>query len=211
VQLAEHRQRGEATRGGLVRGRQVVQMKQIGRPRAGAREQLDPGSDEPFVRGSIDSRKDTIGRTQPILEGGRKRNLRSKRLRTLERGRVVERVNIDPGEKLAAWVGSPAPPSEPAASVSRHPAAGRARASERVTCAEPPRGKKNSPDTTTPPAAAPPPRPGCCFHRESPAPRTTPFSPPGRGGVIRIRACVTPSRTGPVYRDGLDVSFEGFR
>jgi hypothetical protein len=99
VQLAKHRHRGEAACGGLVRGRQVVQMKQIGRLRAGAREQFDPGSDEPFVRGIIDSRKDAIGRTQAILEGGRKRNPRSQRLRTLERGRVVERVNIDPGEE----------------------------------------------------------------------------------------------------------------
>jgi len=38
VQLAEHGQRGEAACGGLVRGRQVVQMEQVGGARAGARE-----------------------------------------------------------------------------------------------------------------------------------------------------------------------------
>src|SRR5207247_6654390 len=78
------------------------------------------------------------------------------------------------------WVGSPAPPSEPAASVNCHPAAGRARASERVTCAEPPRGKKKSADTTRPPADAPPARSGCCFHRQSPTPCTPRFSSASR-------------------------------
>ena len=41
----------------------------------------------------------------------------------------------------------------PAPSAGCPPAAGRARASERVTCAEPPRGKKKSAETTSRPTA----------------------------------------------------------
>src|SRR2546423_9338177 len=79
-------------------------------------------------------------------------------------------------KKLAAWVKSPAPPSEPAASASRHPTSGSARASERVTCAEPPRGKKKSADSTLPRAGAGPPRSRRRFQRDSPATCTVRFS-----------------------------------
>jgi hypothetical protein len=51
VQLAQHGHGGEAACRGLVRGRQVVQMEQVGGARVGAREQAAPGSDEPFVGG----------------------------------------------------------------------------------------------------------------------------------------------------------------
>ena len=126
-------------------------MEQVGGARTGAREQLDPGSDEPFVGGILDGGKDAIGRIRAILVGGLEGNGRSQWLRRLKRGRVVERVDVDPGEEAGGWVGSPGCPSEPAASVGCQPAAGRARASERVTCAEPPRGKKKSAETTRPP------------------------------------------------------------
>src|SRR5205814_185255 len=79
----------------------------------------------------------------------------------------------------AACVGSLGCPSEPAASVGCQPAAGSARASERVTCAEPPRGKKKSAETTSP-------RAGWCFHPKSPATCTVRFS-----SVSRTRLCVT--------------------
>jgi hypothetical protein len=79
VQLAQHGQRGEAACGGLVRGRQMVQMEQVGRVRTGAREQLDPGSDEPFVAGIVDGGKDAIGRTRAILVGGLEGNGRGQR------------------------------------------------------------------------------------------------------------------------------------
>jgi hypothetical protein len=99
VQLAKHRHRGEGASGGLVRGRQVVQMEQVGPASARAPEQLDPGSDQPFVGGIVDCGKDSVGRIRAILEGGRERNAGSQRLRTLERGGVVERVDVDPGEE----------------------------------------------------------------------------------------------------------------
>jgi hypothetical protein len=74
VQLAEHGQRGEGARRGLVRGRQVVQVEEVGAAGAGAREQLDPGSDEPFVGGIVDGGKDAIGRLGAVLVGRREGN-----------------------------------------------------------------------------------------------------------------------------------------
>ena len=50
----------------------MVQVKQVGRARTGAREYLDPGSDEPLVGGIVDGRKDAIGRIRTILVGGGK-------------------------------------------------------------------------------------------------------------------------------------------
>jgi hypothetical protein len=83
VQLAQHGQRGEAACRGLVRRRQVVQMEQVGGARAGAREQLGPGSDESFVGGIVDGGKDAVGRVtssarwrpgRPRLRGGSTRS-----------------------------------------------------------------------------------------------------------------------------------------
>ena len=76
MQLAKHRDRGEAARGGLVRGRQMVQVKEVSPARACAHEHLDPGSDEPFVGGIVDGGKDAIGRIRAILERRRERNRR---------------------------------------------------------------------------------------------------------------------------------------
>jgi hypothetical protein len=77
----------------------MVQMEQVGPAGTGAREHVDPGSDEPPVGGIADGGKDAIGRIRAILVGRRKRHRRSQRLRKLERGRVVERVDIDPAEE----------------------------------------------------------------------------------------------------------------
>ena len=52
-------------------------------------------------------------------------------------------------EKAARWSPS-GPPSEPAASRTCQPISARAAVSARVTCAEPPRGKKNSAEQTRP-------------------------------------------------------------
>jgi hypothetical protein len=93
-------QRGEAARGRLVGGRQVVQMKQVCCVRTGTREHLDPGGDEPLVGGIVDGGEDAIGRTRTILEGGRERNQRRQRICTLERGRVIERMDV-PFHELA--------------------------------------------------------------------------------------------------------------
>ena len=87
MQLAKHGQRGEAASRGLVRGRQMVQMEQVGGARAGACKHLDPGSDEPFVGGIVDGGKNAIGRIRSILVGGLEGNGRSQWLRTLERRR----------------------------------------------------------------------------------------------------------------------------
>ena len=74
MQLTEHRHRGKGACGGLVRGRQMVQMEEVGGTRAGAREQLDPGSDEPFVSGIVDRGKDAVGSIRAILVGRREGN-----------------------------------------------------------------------------------------------------------------------------------------
>jgi hypothetical protein len=131
VQLAQQGQRGEAACGGLVRGRQVVQMEQVGRARPGAREQLDPGSDEPLEGGMVDGGKDAIGRVRAILVGGLEGNGGGQWLRELERGRVVERLDVDPGEE-AGRVGRLARLSERAGGERRLPACGRQCASERA-------------------------------------------------------------------------------
>jgi hypothetical protein len=99
VQLAQHGQGGEAACHGLVRGRQVVQMEQVGGARLGAGEQLEPGGDEPLVGPVVDGGEDAIGRVRAILVRGLEGDGRSQWLRQLERGRVVERLHVDPGEK----------------------------------------------------------------------------------------------------------------
>jgi hypothetical protein len=113
------------------RSRQVVQVEQVGGARTGAREQLDPGRNEPFVGGIGDGGKDAIGRIRAILIGGLEGNGRSHWLRKLERGRVVEPVEVDPGEE-AGRVGRLAWLSERARSESQLPACGRQCASERA-------------------------------------------------------------------------------
>jgi hypothetical protein len=80
----------------------MVQMKQVDRVRTGPCEHLDPGSDQPFVSGIVDGRKDAIGRIRAILVGRRKGNRRRQRIRTLQPGRVVHRPHVDPAKKLAA-------------------------------------------------------------------------------------------------------------
>jgi hypothetical protein len=52
----------------------MVQMEQVGGARAGASEQLDPGSDEPFVGGIVDCGKDAVGRIRAIFVGRLERN-----------------------------------------------------------------------------------------------------------------------------------------
>ena len=92
---------------------------------------VDPGSDEPFVGGIVDGGKDAIGRIRAILVGGLEGNGRSQWLRKLERGRVVERVDVDPGEE-ARRVGRLARLSERARGERQLPAGGRQCASERA-------------------------------------------------------------------------------
>jgi len=75
-------------------------MKQVCCVRTGTREHLDPGGDEPLVGGIVDGGEDAIGRTRTILEGGRERNQRRQRICTLERGRVIERMDV-PFHELA--------------------------------------------------------------------------------------------------------------
>jgi hypothetical protein len=106
-------------------------MEQVGGAGAGAREQLDPGSDEPFVGAIVDGGKDAIGRVRAILVGGLEGNGHSQWLRKLERGRVVERVDVDPGEE-ARRVGRLARLPERARGERRLPAGGRQGACERA-------------------------------------------------------------------------------
>jgi hypothetical protein len=106
-------------------------MEQVGGARAGAGEQLDPGSDEPFVGGIVDGGEDAIGRLRAILVGGLEGNGRRQWLCKLERGRVVERVDVGPGEE-AGRVGRLTRLSERARGERRLPAGGRQCASERA-------------------------------------------------------------------------------
>src|SRR6266496_1073399 len=99
--------------------------------RAGAGEQRGPGSDEPFVGGIVDGGKDAIGCVRAILVGGLEGNGRGQWLCKLERGRVVERVDVDPGEE-AGRVGRLARLSERARGERRLPARGRQCARERA-------------------------------------------------------------------------------
>jgi hypothetical protein len=55
----------------------VVQVEQVGGARTSAREQIDPGRDEPFVGGIVEGGKDAIGRIRAILVGGLEGNGRS--------------------------------------------------------------------------------------------------------------------------------------
>jgi hypothetical protein len=52
-------------------------MEQVCGARAGAREQLYPGSNEPFVGRIVDGGKDAIGRLRAILVGGWKARARA--------------------------------------------------------------------------------------------------------------------------------------
>src|SRR5204862_861904 len=83
------------------------------------------------VGGIVDGGKDAIGRVRAILVGGLEGNGRGQWLRKLERGRVVERVNVDPGEE-AERVGRLARVSERARGERRLPAGCRQCASERA-------------------------------------------------------------------------------
>jgi hypothetical protein len=77
-----------------------------------------------------------------------------------------------PEKKLAAFVGAPGPPSEPAARRTCQPVSARAPLRARATCAEPPRGKKNSAEQTRP-ATGPLGRAG-----------RAPFSPSPRSAIL---------------------------
>jgi len=74
-------------------------MEQVGGTRTGAREQLGPSSDESFVGRIVDGGKDAIGPSRAILVGGLEGNGRRQWLCKLECGRVVERVDVEPGEE----------------------------------------------------------------------------------------------------------------
>jgi hypothetical protein len=152
-------------------------MEHVGAAGTGAREQIDPGSDEPLITGIVDGGKDAIGRTRAILVGRWEGNRRNQRLRALERRRVVERVDVDPGEE-ARRVRRLAPPSQRARGQPQPPACGRQCASERVRdLRRAATGKKKSAETTSPRAAgARPPRARRCPHAKSPAVRTARFS-----------------------------------
>src|SRR5512132_4093930 len=106
-------------------------MEQVGGAPASAREQVDPGGDEPFIGGIVDGGKDAIGRIRAILVGGLEGNGRNQWLRKLERGRVVECVDVEPGEE-APRVGRLARRSERARGERQLPAGGRQGASERA-------------------------------------------------------------------------------
>ena len=77
-----------------------------------------------------------------------------------------------PEKKLAAFVGATGPSSEPAARRTCQPVSASAPVSARATCAEPPRGKKNSAEQTRP-ATGPVGRAG-----------RGPFSPSPRSGIL---------------------------
>src|SRR5439155_17097987 len=106
-------------------------MEQVGVARAGAGEQLDPGCDEPLVGGIPNGGKDAIGRLRAILVGGLEGNGRGQWLGELERGRIVERVDVEPGEE-AGRVGRLARLAERAPGEPQLPACGRQCASERA-------------------------------------------------------------------------------
>src|SRR6266566_7908336 len=168
-------------------------MEQVGGARTGAREQLDPGSDEPFISRLVDGGEDAIGRGRAILVGGLEGNGRSQWLRKLERGRVVERVDVDPGEE-ARRVGRLARLSERARGERRLPACGRQCTRERArdlrraaarkeeerrddeSCAPPARGRRAQ---------------DWCFHPESSTSCTVRFSSVSRTRQ-RERGCRCP-------------------
>jgi hypothetical protein len=141
-------------------------MEQVGGARTGAREQLDPGSDEPFEGGIVGGGKDAIGRIRAILVGGLEGNGRGQRLCKLERGRVVERVDVDPGEE-AGRVGRRPRLSDRARGERQLPACGRQCASERAgdlrrAAAGKEEDRRDDATTRTPHrAAAPPLVPAC--------------------------------------------------
>src|SRR6266540_3717307 len=126
VQLTEHRHRGERTRSCLVRGRQVMEVQQIGIPGTSASEHADPGPDEPLEGSIIDGSKDAVRRPRPVLVGGRERHGRGERIRQLECGRIVERLDVDPREEAARARQLPRAPKR-AGSEARLPASPRQR------------------------------------------------------------------------------------
>ena len=126
-------------------------MEQVSGARAGACERVDPGSDEPFVDGIVGGGKDAIGRTRAILVGRLEGNGRSQWLRTLKRGRVVKRMDVEPGEE-APRVGRLTRRSERARGERQLPGDGRQGASERASDlrrAATGEEKKRRDDTTT--------------------------------------------------------------
>jgi hypothetical protein len=106
-------------------------MEHVGAAGTGAREQIDPGRDEPLITRIVDGGKDAIGGTRAILVGRREGNRRNQRLRARKRRRVVERVDVEPGEE-ARRVRRLAPPSQRARGQRQPPAGGRQCASERA-------------------------------------------------------------------------------
>jgi hypothetical protein len=97
VQLPHDRQRGEGTQGSLVRRRQMVEVEQIGAGGAGAGERLRPGCHEALIGGIVDRGEDAIGPGRPVLVGGLEGDRRRERIGELERPRVVDRRDVDPG------------------------------------------------------------------------------------------------------------------
>src|SRR5437773_10436122 len=110
-----------------------------------------------------------------------------------------------PEKKLAAFVAASGPPSEPAARRTCQPHWASAPVSARATCAEPPRGKKNSPEQTRP-ATGPVGRAGRAPF--SPAPRSAILLRFGRGAGDSCRTRVTAAtrseerRVGKEWRGG---------
>jgi len=153
-----------------------MQMKQIGLPGAGASEHLDPGADEPLEGSIIDGSKDAVWRPRPVLVGGRERHGRGQRIRQLECGRVVERLDVDPREEAARVRQLPLAPQR-AGGEARLPASPRQRSREfprdlRRSAAGKEKQPRNDPASrrrTTGYAVTPPP-PLACFpdHRNPP-------------------------------------------
>jgi hypothetical protein len=168
-------------------------MEQVAGARAGAGEQLDPGSDEPFVGGIVDGGEDAIGCVRAILVGGLEGNGRGQWLRKLQRGRVVERVDVDPGEE-ARRVGRPARLSERARGERRLPACGRQCARERAgdlrRAAARKEEERRDDESCAPPAQGRRAQ-DWCFHPESSATCTVRFSSVSRTRQ-RERGCRCP-------------------
>src|SRR5262249_2712196 len=107
----------------------MMEMEQIGLPGAGASEYVDPGADEPLEGRIIDGSKDAVWRPRPVLVGGREGHRRRERIAQLEPGRVVERLDVEPGEEAARVRELPGRPERPGGEA-RLPASLRQRSRE---------------------------------------------------------------------------------
>jgi hypothetical protein len=106
VQLPDDRQRREAAQGRLVRRSQVVQVEQIGFAGAGAGERIGPSRHQPLVGGFVDRGEDPVGPRRAVLVGGLKGNRCGERIAELERGRVVDGGDLNPGVEApgVGWI-----------------------------------------------------------------------------------------------------------